>query len=274
MNYQYYSTDTPKLNELVLVHFIEINDSFFSAKLIEYSYNGIMTYQDATKKKKVISWNKFVQLNKNMVAKIIDINEKDKIVQLSLIYLDEDYNKNLNAMQIQIKLLDHFNENKYLEKFIKSLSILNNYDYIYLWKSLAYDIDINRRIYNEINNKNISLWKYFNENIENINISNDIKDAVISLYNKKNDIIFNKITSKIGLISINGINILKETLKNILKNIKYKYIFKYDASPYYIFQTLSEDTTINDHNEFIDILEKYIKHHNLLIYIKIDYIGK
>ena len=209
-----------------------------------------------------------------MVAKIIDINEKDKIVQLSLIYLDEDYNKNLNAMQIQIKLLEHFNENKYLEKFIKSLSILNNIDYIYLWKTLAYNIDIDRRIYNEINNKNISLWKYFIENFENININNDIKEAVISLYNKKNDLIFNKITSKIGLISINGINILKKSLNNILKNIKYNYVFKYDASPYYIFQTFSEDTTINDHKEFINILEKYIKQNNLLIYIKIDYIGK
>jgi len=270
MSLQYYSTDTPKLNELVLVKFTKLNDSFFNAILLEYPYTAIMTYQDATKKKKVLVWNKFVQLNKNMVAKIIEINEKDKIAQLSLTYLDDDYNKNLNPSQIQLKLLEHFNENKILEKFIRSLSITNNYNYNLIWQSLCYEIDINRRIYNDINNKNLSLWKYFNDNINSIYIENIIKDSVFLLFNKKHEILPEKIYTKIGLISVNGINILKEMLKNYLETIKYNFSFKYESAPYYLLVTSSEDTSINDHKEFINNLNLYIKKNELLIFTKID----
>ena len=81
MNINYYSSENPKLNELVLVHFIEKCDSFFRTKLLEYQYTGILNFQDATKKKKINSWNKIIILNKNMVAKIIDIDISLKIVQ-------------------------------------------------------------------------------------------------------------------------------------------------------------------------------------------------
>ena len=57
--FQFYSTDKPEVNENVLVHFIEKKDAYFKAKLIEYStYDGILNFQDATKKKKIKSWIK------------------------------------------------------------------------------------------------------------------------------------------------------------------------------------------------------------------------
>ena len=54
MSLQYYFTNDPKINELVLVHFTEKCDAFFNVKLLEYPYMGIMNFQDATKKKKNI----------------------------------------------------------------------------------------------------------------------------------------------------------------------------------------------------------------------------
>jgi len=50
--YQFYSTNKPQINELVLINLIEKKDSYFKVKLIEYDYEGILNFQDATKKKK------------------------------------------------------------------------------------------------------------------------------------------------------------------------------------------------------------------------------
>jgi translation initiation factor 2 alpha subunit (eIF-2alpha) len=115
MNIQYYSTSNPNIDELVLVQFTEKCDAFFNLKLLEYPYEGIMNFQDATKRKKIYTWNKYVQLNKDMVAKIDYIDYNKKIVQVSLAYLEDMFDKKLNMMQIQNNLLMYFNENKNLE---------------------------------------------------------------------------------------------------------------------------------------------------------------
>ena len=52
MRFNYYSNSNPKIGELVLVQFTEKCDSFFKGYLLEYEYDGIMNFQDATKKKK------------------------------------------------------------------------------------------------------------------------------------------------------------------------------------------------------------------------------
>ena len=61
---QYYSETDPIIEELVLVKFIKRNDSFFDGELLEYKYKCMLNYQDATKKRKVSSWNKIIPLNK------------------------------------------------------------------------------------------------------------------------------------------------------------------------------------------------------------------
>jgi translation initiation factor 2 alpha subunit (eIF-2alpha) len=274
MNIQYYSVNDPKIDELVLVHFIEKCDAFFNAKLIEYKYDAIMNFQDATKKKKILSWTKYVELNKDMVAKVDSIDKDKKLVQISLVYLEDIYNKKLTPKQIQLKLLSYFIENKYMEKFVNSLCIFNNLDYTTVWKLLVYEIDIKRRIYNDENNLNLSLWNYFNENIFNLEINNEIKDKVLSLYNKKNYILSHKIQSRIGIISADGINILINILNDLFKDININFIFKYDTTPFYILESTSDNSTSEDHKLILDKLEDIIKKNNLNIYLKKDFIGK
>jgi len=53
MNLNFYSIEDPKLNELVIVQFIEKGESFFKANLLEYPYKGLINFQNATKKKKI-----------------------------------------------------------------------------------------------------------------------------------------------------------------------------------------------------------------------------
>ena len=262
-DHQFYSTDKPSLNENVLVQFIEKKDSYFKANLIEYKlYEGILNFQDATKKKKIKSWNNIVVLNKNMVAKVEDVDNIKKVVKLSLIYM-----KSCDTMI-------YFNENKIMEKFIKTFCIVNKYDFNTIWTDIVYKIDIIRRE----NNSELSLWSYFltNKNLFN----NEIYNNLINFYITRYENINKKVISKFGVISNIGIEIVKNIFNNVLLNINCDNILKYDTAPNYIFETISNKENNNSiHNDFIDSLNKEIENNTLingkqLIFIKIEYIGK
>lgn len=275
---QYYSVNKPIEGELVLVHFTEINDNFISANLIEYNYRGMMKHQDATRKRKVSSWNKIIQLNKNMVARIQEVDNYSNIVQLSLNNLEEN---NLTFNQIQDKLMVQFHENKIMEGFMKSLCITNQLSYENTWTKLIHYIDNIRREFNDNNDENISIWKYFNDNIDNLNIwtiESGLDDTytimIKNLYEKRIEKNKKKIVSKIGIVSPYGITHTKKLLNNVLSTINYNYTLNYDSTPYYLFETTNYDTTIDTHNLFIKLLENESKKMNPVIYIKNDYIAK
>jgi hypothetical protein len=54
MNFQIYYNIKPILNEFVLVKFAKRNTSHFEGELIEYNINCIMSFNNASKKKKYI----------------------------------------------------------------------------------------------------------------------------------------------------------------------------------------------------------------------------
>jgi hypothetical protein len=257
MNFQYYSKEKPEIGELVLVNFVKRNDkdSFFEAKLLEYNLDGIMIFQDATKKRKIYSWNKIVPLNKNMVAQVDDIDDKN-IVQLSIAYLMEETKEPEN-------LLVKFNENKLMENFVTSLTKNHNFEYSYVWKSLIHQFD------SECENE--SLWKYFNDNFDDLEDWVDdpkLVKAIKEQYDKIK-VANHKLVSRFGIISTDGVNATKELFKKCLEKVNYKYTLKYQTTPYYLFETCSDDSNKDDHEKFIKLLEE-----NKNIFIKIDYISK
>ena len=272
---QFYSVINPVVGELVLVQFIERTDSFFDAKLLEYPYRGMMSYQDATKKRKIYNWTKVVPLNKDMVARVNEVDEQAKVVQISITRLDEEFKESLLPTDIQEKLMIPFNENKLLDHFINSVSVVNQIDKNNLWTKLIYYIDSQRRNYNDENDEELNLWKYFSTNFqmidtwcETISISSTLCESIKTIYSKRFDSKF-KYISKIGIISTNGINIVKEILNKILSTLQYKYSLKYEGTPYYLFETNSDDSTLKDHEYFVEELKK-----NSDIFIKVDYLAK
>ena len=280
-NCQYYSTENPVEGELVLVQFTERNDSFIKAILLEYEYTGMMNYKDVTKKRRVSSWNRFIPLDKNMVARVDDVDTDKKIVQLSLAFLDEGVKDEKNASQLQEKLMIPFNENKLMENFIKSLCVVNKLDYTMIWTSLVHCIDKHRREYNDDMDENISIWKYFSDNIDTLDswieeskLDDTIGTEIKKLFQKKTESVIHKIVSRIGIISLGGVESTKQLLSQVLSNIKFKYTFKYDSTPYYIFESSSEDSTVDEHIELVKQLEKESSKFNPKVFIKTDMIGK
>jgi len=275
---QLYSEINPTVGEIVIVQFTKRNSSFFEATLLEYSYIGMMTYKDATKKRRIYNWNKIIPLNKDMVARVDTIDEQAKIVQISISHLCDLFTESLELSDIQDKLMIPFNENKILYNFIKSVSVVNQIEINIIWEKLIHYVDSQRRKYNDDEdneNDDISLWKYFNDNFNDIDtwceyvgLNISICESIKNMYAKRFDIKL-KYTSKIGIISPNGINTSKDILKKITNNFTYNYTLKYDSAPYYIFETSSTDTCVLEHEQFISELKK-----NTNIFIKVDYMAK
>jgi translation initiation factor 2 alpha subunit (eIF-2alpha) len=272
---QFYSVINPTVGEFVLVHFIERTESFFDAILLEYPYRAMMSYQDATKKKKIYNWLKVVPLNKDMVVRVDEVDIDAKIVQVSLAHLDEEFKESLTLNEIQDKLMVQFNENKILDHFINSVSVVNQTDKKNIWNNLIYHIDNERRIYNDDIDDELTLWKYFTINFnmmdnwcKTCNLDDKLCESIKTIYSKR----FNnkcKYVSKIGIISPNGINITKNILSKVLNELTYKNTLNYDSTPYYLFETSSEDSNKDDHEKFISELKKYSE-----FFIKVDYLAK
>lgn len=239
MELQLYYNQIPIINEQVLVKFISRNESHIEAILLEYNINGIMSYNNATKKKKVKNWNQLIPLNKPIVAKVEDTT--DNIIELGLLSLTEK----------QDILLEKFNENKILLSQFKKLCIENSLDFNEFWIKIIHPIDKMRK---EENEENTSLLKYFYNNFNKVEELINNKELSNKLAEKRKN---EKIITKIGIISQQGIAIILKVIKKTIdENNDWDYTFKYIAAPYYHLESF---TNLENHEKFINYLETEAK---------------
>jgi hypothetical protein len=196
-------------------------------------------------------------------------------VSLSIAYLED-----IEDTEAQTILIQYFKENRIMTSFIKSIANLNKYDFNEIWTKLIYHIDVERIEYNKMEDENISIWKYFCDNIEELelwieesglsypDLYNNIKDA----YDKKISTAPHKITSKIGIISPDGIIHTKKFLESVLKKIKFDFELKYESTPNYILESSSEVSDEEDHMKIIKMMETESQKYEPKVFIKM--IGK
>ena len=240
-NFKIYYNEEPIIGENVLVKFTERNESHIEGEIIEYNYKGVMSYNDATKKKKVYSWNKIIPLNKLMVAKIEEVYDNNS-AQISIAY-------NTN-------ILKPFNDNKILYSSINKICYIYKIDFINFWESIIHKIDKKRKdeLTNDslldtfVNNINL-VYELINEKYNNPQINEKINELLID-----KNVIYQ---IKFGLISNESINKTKLVIKNASNNNELN--IKYDSAPYYIL----ESNNIEEQQSFIALLEKECKEHNV-----------
>uniref|UniRef100_A0A6C0DAZ4 S1 motif domain-containing protein n=1 Tax=viral metagenome TaxID=1070528 RepID=A0A6C0DAZ4_9ZZZZ len=264
-----YHNQYPKIFENVLVTFTTRNDTHIEADLIDYNMKGMMSYNDATKKKKVYSWSKLVPLGKPMVARVEQVFVESNYVQLSIAYF---YNNKANEEEINKALMKPFADNKVTITIIKKLTYENKLDFNEFWKNIIYKLDEIRKEYDPPD----SLYEALNNNIDKVNelirINYENHETIINtLHNLLNNKI-NKIETKFGLISNNGIQKTKDLLICICTDSKWQYTLKYHTAPYYILESSSETSTAADHESFINLLQSKCSEYN--VFTKIDYTAK
>jgi hypothetical protein len=234
----------PNLNEAVSVIFTEYTETHIKGYLAEYKNEVLLNYEDATKKRKVLSWRKIVPLNKQMFAKVED---NENVIRVSLVYL---YDNKINEKV----LTENLNKNNLLVSIFKNLSYNSKIDINELWKDIMYIIDINRREeYDDLP----TLFDYCNEerdSIKDIFINSnhaDLYELFLDLLDKYSTEKPNKIISEIEIISNGGIFNTINIIKNLILDIKFKHTLKYMSTPIFTFESSSVDSSEKDHNKFI-----------------------
>jgi len=214
-----------------------------------------------------------VPLNKPMVARVDEIFLDSKYVQVSIAY----FNKidNIEDDNMQKYLLKKFNDNKILISILKNIFYTIHIDLNEFWEKIIFPLDNARRT----EDINVSLLEYFINNkelvinlIKDNNIIEDelIKDKIIEEINKIGETKTQKITSKIGIISVDGITHTNELISKVISEYS-NLNLKYETAPYYILDSISSNSTPNDHELFINKLKEGVTNK---LFIKVDYIAK
>jgi len=266
MNVSFYEHTIPNLNEDVLVVFTEHKVTHIEAQLLEYNINGMMTYEDATRRKKVRDWKKEVPLNKPTIARVDKIINND-YVQLSVLgFID----KRKDPEDLAKELMKPFNDNKILVNIIKKLTKKFNIEFNEFWTHIVYTID-KIRINDELDE---SLLDTFTNKIE---IVNDIikekynEELIFELNNLLNYKIY-KLHSRFSLITKEDIQNTINLLNFIESQNEWQHTIKYDTGSFYTLESSSESSTEQNHQDLINMLETNVSEYNVTF--KLDYLAK
>ena len=261
MDIPIYENKLPIIDENVLVVFTEYKNTHIEAELIEYNLiNGMMIYEDATRKKKVYDWKKEIPLNTVMVAKVEEIFS-DNYVKLSTAYFD---NK-MEPIELKKQLMKPFSDNKIIIIIIKKLCKNNNLNFNEFWEKVIYKIinikrndDINSSLLDFITCNEYLLLDTIKENyLENYELI--IDDYKKNMLNKNY-----KIQSKFSLIAQDTIEDSKELLKFTCENNKeFNFTLKYEATPIFLLESSSESSTQENHDMFLQFIEDNAKKYNV-----------
>lgn len=262
MDIPIYENKIPIIDEHVLVIFTEYKSTHIEAELLEYnSINGLMIYEDATRKKKIYDWKKEIPLNKITVARVEEIFSNDYI-KLSTGY----FNNRLDTVELKKELMKPFLENKILLNIIKKICKNNNLDFNIFWSEIIYKIN------NEKKNENInkSILEFISENIELF--TNLIKkkyendyEKIIDEYNKLINHNISKIQSKFSLIANKSIENTKELLKLVCdNNTEWIFTLKYENTPTFILESSIDNSTLENHKKFLTFLEEKSNLYNVI----------
>jgi hypothetical protein len=208
-----------------------------------------------------------------MVARVDEIFKESNYVQVSIAYFTKSDVKDDETDNIQKLLMQQFNDNKVLISQIKSVCYKNKIDFKDFWYKIIHPLDNLRRNIDF----NISLLEYFNENndivIKYIK-DNYNDDNIIENINNLNDSKQQKLISKIGIISVNGIDHTINIIKKVVDiNNDWVYNFKYETAPYYILESNSVSSSVQNHDIFINMLKDEAKTYESQIFIKVEYVG-
>jgi len=263
MNIPFYKNTIPNINENVLVIFTEHKDTHIEAELLEYNnINGMMIYEDASRKKKVYDWKKEVPLNKPTIARVDKIINNE-YVQLSVL---EFINKKKNADELAKELMKPFTDNKILVNIIKKLTNKFDIEFNQFWTDIIYKIDKIRKD----DDLDETLLETFNNNI------NIIKEKYNEQFIIELDKLLNyknyKLLTRFSLITRLDIQNTINLLDFIESKNKWSYTIKYDTGSFYILESSSETSTEQNHQDLITMLENHISEYNILF--KLDYLGK
>lgn len=246
MDIVFYGNDKPLEGELVMFKFTNRLEHSLQVELIDYDIKGTMTHNNATTKKKVKSWNQLAPLNKPIVGYVESV---DTMVDLSMAYIDEKSKEYLEFIDVQYN-------NKVLKTMVKKFTNKINKNFNTFWEECIHKIDLQR-------NRNGILLQYLSDNLNLLDeyLNEDEKLLFINLLNDIKETKNLKFKSKIGLISLDGVTNIKETVTKVINNHK-NITLRLDATPnYFVYSNNEEENKlfINELKNNLDSNRMFLK---------------
>lgn len=233
-----YKNLLPKEKTYVNFIFTERKEHSLSCLLVDYRINAIMPLNQLTRKKKIKSLNKLTPLNKHLIGWIEEINSTDIIISLAFVDKDCDLYKNF---------IKENSKNDALKTLITRYSYKNNLNLSNFWSKVFNSIELDKL--------QTSLYDYFFENLDSLNLDNDFKTFAKDLLNKNNK--KNYLTTDFKLVSNIGLNELKNILTSILKECNLDCDIKLDNCPNYKLISNNSEIKKEEHNIFINRIKNY-----------------
>ena len=228
----------PKIGELVQVVFTERHEQHTEGYLTEYEGSGIMTHSQATKKKKIKSYNKIIPLNKPLPATIEEFDGEKNYGNVSRAYLDDPDDLN-NA------------------KFLSNSKIINLIYQECLKKEINFKDFWTEKVFpflEKIKEDKVSYLESFIENIDMFKdeLNEDLYDIFENIKIKVSSFQIKKKTfqGEIGIISNGGVEVTKKLIKDSLnelsQEVREKFLVKYNNTPKFLLQSEYSEESIKE----------------------------
>lgn len=242
---KFYCQNKPKVGETVQVIFTERKDDHTEGYLTEYDGNIIMVHAQATKKKKIKSYNKIIPLNKSLPAVIEDFDELRNLGSVSRAYLDlpeEEYSKK-------------FSSNNKMYNGINQLCSKLELNFDEIWKNKLFPY-----FYEKFSSDDKSYLEKFMQDLnipDDVLENNELRDMIIERFSnfsiKKE--VFKK---EIGIVSNNGIISTKKVIEDTLNETEKseEFLIKYRNAPNYMIETEISQLAIDN---FIGMIQEKAK---------------
>ena len=163
--FKLFQKDFPNDKEYVNFIFTQRDDNMLYCFLTDYNLNASMPLHNATRKKKVKSWNKITPLNKKFIGIVEDNTPSNIIISIAFIDKESDSYKSFEKDSIMNNSLKNMFI-KYSHKFNQNMKEL--------WETYIYPLDIKK-------NPSDKLFKYVKENLDQIkddNLRHFIKNQI------------------------------------------------------------------------------------------------
>lgn len=249
---KFYCNNKPKEGEIVQVIFTNRIDDHTEGYLTEYPGNIIMVHAQATKKKKIKSFNKVIPLDKPVPAVV------------------ENFDKNGNGSVSRAYLED--SDENYTGKFLSNTRLFNGIDQICQKFGIKFEEFWIQKLFPflEKNNEDDNLYlETLIKNIPKLNEVTDNNDLIEEIKQRFNNVTIKKEIFKreIGIVSNEGVELIKDLIKQTISEYNTEQngniSIKYKNTPHYVVESDCSDSHLTD---FIKLMaENSKKRKNIFI---------
>ena len=243
---KYYNRPYPQVDEFVMIRIDDIGEACVNVTLMEYDVGGTIIFKELWHKRlRKKNMRQAAPIGRTMPAQVMlsgESDSKNNVITLTKRRITPEEIKDFSSI---------YSKNRQVISFMENLTHTNEIEFNTLLENIVHPLN---RDYVECNEPDYeSILDLFEEGnqednydfLNQLDISEKIKDDLIELINKKFKPTIEKVFAKIALLSSShlGINVIKNVLlKSENENKDFNYYL--DKTPYYNIEITTDQSVV------------------------------